>query len=164
MVKWQCSIATMETFQRIFDDLFALGPIMNNKMSYEMLPEHEGSKMAHIKVKGPMLVSNRSMITALYQETREGGERCVFHSTQGNEAQTAERAAQIGKDVVANMIVAFWSFKPIEGGVEIKLCQSFDPAGMIPGFLKTKMAKRLANAPQLMVDYLKNGTVPEAAF
>jgi len=62
------------------------------------------------------------------------------------------------------MIVAFWSFKPIEGGVEIKLCQSFDPAGMIPGFLKTKMAKRLANAPQLMVDYLKNGTVPEAAF
>jgi len=35
---------------------------------------------------------------------------------------------------------------------------------MIPGFLKNKMATRLANGPQLVVDYLKNGNVPEALF
>ena len=62
------------------------------------------------------------------------------------------------------MIIAFWSFKPIEGGLQIRFVQSMDPAGMIPNFVVNKMAKRGANAPILLVDYLKNGNIPEALF
>ena len=120
--------------------------------------------MAHIKVKGPMLVKDRSIISALYEETKSEGERCLFHSSQGNEVQTAARADHIGKDVVAFVNVVFWSFKPIEGGVEIKMCQCSDPAGSIPSFVKTKLAKRSANAPQRLVNFLKDGTVPEPMF
>ena len=62
------------------------------------------------------------------------------------------------------MINAYWKFTPIEGGYDINFVQSMDPAGMIPGFVKTKMAKRLASAPTMIVDYLQNGTVPEPIF
>ena len=81
---------------------------MNSRMSYEVLPDHEGSKMIHMKAKMPMIMSDRSVISALYKETKEDGSVCVFHSSQGNEAQTAARAAEIGKDEIANMIIAFW--------------------------------------------------------
>ena len=50
----------------MIDDPFAIGPVMNNKMSYEMLPESEGNPVAHIKVKMPMMISNRSVVSCLY--------------------------------------------------------------------------------------------------
>ena len=93
MVIWECDIATIETFQPMIDDIFKMGPIMNSKMSYEELPEHDGSRMIHLKAKMLMLISNRSVISALYKETKEDGSVCVFHSSQGNEAQTTARAA-----------------------------------------------------------------------
>ena len=108
MVKWECDIATMETFQPMIDDIFKMGPIMNNKMSYEELPDHDGSRIVHIKAKMPMIMSNRSIISALYKETKEDGSVCVFHSSQGNEAQTTARAAEIGSDEIANMVIAYW--------------------------------------------------------
>merc|ERR1711971_748496 len=53
-----------------------------------------------------------------------------------------------------NMIVAYWSFKPMEGGVDITYVVTADIAGMIPGFVKTQIAKRGANIPLLVLDYL----------
>ena len=44
--------------------------------------------------------------------------------------------------------------KPYDGGIEFKQAIAMDPAGMIPGFIKTKMAGRMANGLQIMVDYL----------
>ena len=164
LVKWSAAGVTMEQVQRVIDDPFAIGPVMNNKMSYEMLPESEGNPVAHIKAKMPMMISNRSVVSCLYREEREGGEKLMFHSSEGNDEVVAGRATQIGSDVVANMIFAYWSFKPIEGGLQITMAQSMDPAGMIPGFIKTKMAKRGTSAPQLLIDYLVNGTVPESVF
>ena len=70
----------------------------------------------------------------------------------------------IGWDVIANNIITYTAYKPYEGGVELKQVMSFDPAGMIPGFIKTAMSTRMANGLQILVDYLKNGTVPEPMF
>ena len=44
------------------------------------------------------------------------------------------------------------------------MVSGIDPAGMIPGFVKTKIASFAANAGLLMADYLKDGTVPAPFF
>ena len=64
--------------------------------------------MIHLKAKMPMQKPSRSVISALYKETKEDGSVCVFHSSQGNEAQTTARAAEIGSDEIANMVIAYW--------------------------------------------------------
>ena len=81
LAKWDAMGVTKETMQRFIDNPFELAPIMNNKMSFEMLPDVEGRKCAHIKAKGPMLVSTRTVISVLYKVEREGGEQLVFHSS-----------------------------------------------------------------------------------
>ena len=91
IAKYDAMDVTLETMQRFLDNPFELAPIMNNKMSFEMLPDVEGRKCAHIKAKGPMLVSTRSVLSTLYKVEREGGERLVFHSSQGNEEIIASR-------------------------------------------------------------------------
>ena len=84
-----------------------------------------------------MMVSNRSIITTLYREEKEDGEKALWHSSLGNDEIAASRATEIGYDVIMNMIVAYWSFKPMEGGVDITYVVTADIAGMIPGFVKT---------------------------
>ena len=57
----------------------------------------------------------------------------------------AERRPFIGKDVIANNLVTYTSAIPYEGGHEMKYVISMDIAGMIPGFIKNKIATKLAN-------------------
>ena len=53
---------------------------------------------------------------------------------------------------------------PAVSGVEMTQVVAMDPAGMIPSFIKTKIATRMASGPMIMVDYLANGVIPEPAF
>ncbi len=54
--------------------------------------------------------------------------------------------------------------KPYDGGIEFKQVLAMDPAGSIPGFVKTKMAGRMANGLKMVIDYLQNGTIPAPVF
>ena len=45
--------------------------------------------------------------------------------------------------------------------MDLKQIMNIDPAGMIPGMIKNMLAKRMANGLQNMVDYLKDGIVPQ---
>ena len=165
IVKWEAAGVTIENVQRMIDDPFFMGPILHNKTTYETLPDVEGCKVAHLKAAGPMMVSTRNIINTAYKIEKEGGEVILMQSSQGNEEITAGRSDQIGSwDVIANMILSYWSFKPMEGGLQITMIQSFDPCGMIPGFLKNLIATRTANQPALVIDYLVNGVVPESVF
>ena len=65
---------------------------------------------------------------------------------------------------MANNIIVYVSWKPYDGGIEIQQLLCMDPAGMIPGMIKTAMSGRMAKALKLTVDYLKNGTIPEPVF
>jgi len=57
----------------------------------------------------------------------------------------AERKPWIGKDVIANNLVTYMSATPYEGGYELNQVISMDIAGMIPAFIKKKIAKKLAD-------------------
>ena len=113
------------------------------------LEDSEGCKVYHMKQKLPMIISNRSIITCFYQDELEDGTKILIHSSKGNEAITQSRSAEIGSDVVADMIIAYWAFKPYDGGFEIVACLSMDPAGWIIEWVKKKMAARMANSLQI---------------
>ena len=112
----------------------------------------------------PVMISNRSTLTTFYETTKSDGFEVLFHSSQGNEALIEANQAQIGSDVVTNNVLTWMEFKPYDGGIELKHIVKMDPNGMIPGFIKDKAAKRLANTLLIIVDYLQNGTVPEPMF
>ena len=56
------------------------------------------------------------------------------------------------------------SWKPYDGGMYLEHIVKMDPAGMIPDFIKSKAASRLANTMFIITDYVMNGTIPEPIF
>ena len=107
-----------------------------------------------------MLISNRSILTCFYEHETSDGYRVVLHSSQGNDAQVLAQRDLIGKDVIANNIITYMASKPYEGGMELNQIIALDVAGMIPGFIKNKIAKRLANIGLQIADYVMHGTIP----
>ena len=80
MVKFRADGLTEEIFSRWSDDPFSIGPAMNNKLTRENLPDDEGYKVVHMKMKMPMMISNRSMISCIYN-TRSGLKKVIIHSS-----------------------------------------------------------------------------------
>ena len=133
-------------------------------MSSRRLEDSEGCKVFHIQMKMPMMISNRSIITVFYEHEDDRGYKIVAHSSQGSEQIVAAHRAEIGKDVLANMIVTYLAAKPYDGGYELNQVVSMDIAGMIPGFVKTKIATKLANVGLQIADYMMHGTIPPKIF
>lgn len=137
---------------------------MQDRLMATRLTEVDDYKCYHLQMRMPMMISNRSIVTTFYEHETESGYRVVLHSSMGNEAQIESRRHHIGKDVIANNIITYMESKPYEGGMELNQVISLDIAGMIPKFVKTKIAKRLANVGLQIADYVMHGTIPEKAF
>ena len=167
LIKMRCDGLTMEQLQPWIDDPVAIQSVLNNRMESTTLPDVDGHKTYHFKLNMPAggyIISNRSIIVTYYRHEMEDGTKLFMSSSQGNEEIVASRQEQIGSDVVANNIIVYVSWKPYDGGIEIQQLLCMDPAGMIPGMIKTAMSGRMAKALKLTVDYLKNGTIPEPVF
>ena len=137
----------------------------NSRLEREELPEVEGHRCFHLVMSMPMMISNRSIITVFYGFEKEDGTKVVIHSSQGNDDIATSIADKIGSNVIANNICTQTTYKPCDdGGVEITMLVSMDPAGMIPGFIKNTIAARISNAGLMMADYLRDGTVPAPIF
>ena len=164
MSKLRADGLTVEQLQPWLSDPSNLLVTLNSRMERTPLPDDEGHKIWHFKVNMPMVISNRSLITCYYHVELADGFTAVLHSSEGNEAQVAANTAEIGSNVIANNQITMTAYKPYDGGIEFKQVSCMDPAGMIPQFIKNAMAGRMANALLLIVDYLKDGTVPEPLF
>ena len=70
----------------------------------------------------------------------------------------------IGKDVIANMIITFTKGVFYETGTEVTQVLSLDVAGKIPDFIKRKIAAKFATTTLDIVNYMKDGTIPEKIF
>ena len=64
-------------------------------------------------------------------------------SSKYNEAFYEKHKDKIGSNVVASLIIQYTKCTPCEGGMDLISVTCMDPAGMIPGFLKTKMSGRM---------------------
>ena len=164
MIKYRCDGLTLEQWEQWRRDPTHVGTQLNGKLQREFLPDDEGHKVVLLKMKMPLVISNRSIVTCFYEIEKEDGTKIIMHSSRGNEEIVAANAAKIGKDVVGNMAITYMSWKPYEGGIELQNIVMMDPAGSIPDFLKKKMAKRMANGLDILVKYLQTGEKPEPIF
>ena len=145
LIKYRADGLTEEQWSQWTASPTIVAAALNPKLTRIELPDDEGHKVVLLKMKMPMVISNRSIVTTFYEHTKEDGTKLIFHSSRGNEEIAAANADKIGKDVVGNNVITHMSFKPYEGGIELQQCVQMDPAGSIPSFIKNKMAKRMAN-------------------
>ena len=157
MIKYRADGLTLEQLEQWRQDPTNIAVQMNSKLTRELLPDDEGHKVVLLKIKMPMVISNRSTVTCFYEAEKEDGTKIVMSSSQGNESITTDNAAKIGKDVVANSVISYTSYKPYDGGIELQQLVENDPCGSIPAFMKNKGAKRAANNLLNMVNYLQTG-------
>ena len=137
---------------------------MNSKLTRVLLPDDEGHKVYLLKMKMPMVISNRSIVTCYYEAQKEDGTRVLLNSSRGNEEIQAANADKIGKDVIASIGLNYISWKAYDGGIELVQINHSNPGGSIPGFMKSKSATRAANNLIHLVNYLQTGAKPEALF
>ena len=119
MMKYRADGLTLEQWEQWRQDPTAIACAVNDKVTREILPDDEGHRVIHIKLKMPLVISNRSMITCFYETEKEDGTKVIFHSSRGNEDIVAANAAKIKKDVVANNEITYMSWKPYDGGIEL---------------------------------------------
>ena len=110
----------------------------------------------------PIMISNRIMFPCLYHIQRENGDFISIQSAKGNEYYYHKHAKVIGKDEVCNYIISMTKMSPLEdgSGVDVGQIICVDPQGMIPDFVKAKVAKAQAMNAFHMIEYLKHGTIP----
>ena len=120
--------------------------------------------MRHVLVATPMMVTNRVFIGTWYTWEEESGTKIIMSSSKGNEAYYEKHKDKHGSAVIANYVVAYNKITPCEGGMEILQVSQMDPAGMLPGFIKTKMSQRMGMNLFYVVDFLMTGNLPPAPF
>ena len=58
---------------------------INQKLTRIELPDDDGHVVRLLKMKMPMMVTNRSTMTVFYRKELEDGTKLLFHSSKGNE-------------------------------------------------------------------------------
>ena len=164
LIKYKAVGITEEQWNVWKQDPTVVAATLNQKLTRIELPDDEGHRVRLLKMKMPMLISNRSTLTTFYDHTKEDGTQIILHSSKGNEALNAANEAQIDGDVITNNELTYMSWKPFEGGIYIEHIVKMDPNGSIPTFIKNKGAERMASNAMILVEYLVNGTIPEPLF
>ena len=128
---------TIDHVRTFYDNNIPNATKMNSKVKMSKLCDHDGFPIYHAEASLPWPMSNRSTISCTYRSEADGV-FTVVASSRGNEAQVAEFAKVIGKNVVAILHVQFARYTPYEGGMDIVTVVCSDPAGSIPDGMKTK--------------------------
>ena len=165
VIKYRAEGFTKELWQKWKDDPISVQCALNDRMTARQIYIKDEYKSFHIHMKMPMLISNRSILTTFYHQVNESeNTEIVVHSSQGNEFMVRDEKHNIGKDVIANMIITFTKGVFYETGTELTQVLSLDVAGKIPDFIKRKIAAKFATTTLDIVNYMKEGTIPEKIF
>ena len=70
----------------------AVQEAMQDRLEAFRLNDDEGCRVYHLRMKMPMMISNRSIVTTFYEHKDEAtGFDIVAHSSRGNEAIVEDR-------------------------------------------------------------------------
>ena len=81
MSKYRADGVTMEQLQPFIDDPIGTGARINQKLTVEQIGEDQGCKVFHVKVKMPMVISNRSILTTVYRAEGADGFQLIINSS-----------------------------------------------------------------------------------
>ena len=144
VAKYRASGLTLDKVKAFYDNFTENAHKMNKINTTTKIGEDAGHNIYHAIAALSWPLSNRSTITAEYKIEDGSGTFIYIQSSKGNEAITEANKSAIGKNVVANSIIAFAKYVPFEGGFDIITVSCSDPAGSIPDALKNKQAARAA--------------------
>ena len=66
---------------------------INPKLTRIELPDDDGHVVRLLKMKMPMMVTNRATLTTFYRKELEDGTKMLFHSSRGNEELVTANAS-----------------------------------------------------------------------
>ena len=127
LIKWRCNGLTEEVWDGWVRDPTVVSAACNQRLTRIELADDEGKVVRLLKMKMPMMISNRSTLTIFYRYEKEDGTKVVLHSSRGNEQLIEANSSLIGSDVMNNNIITFMSYKPYEGGIELAHIIKMDP-------------------------------------
>ena len=65
--KYRCDGLAPETMKPFIDTPIDVARVLNNRLTPNELEDHQGCKMYHMVMNMPMMMSNRSIIVAMYR-------------------------------------------------------------------------------------------------
>ena len=134
---------------------------MNPAMTLFRLPDAGKYKCYHTSIKTPFFMSNRSYISVHYDFTKPDGTEVHIESTKGCECFHQEYAAQIGKDVICEIPLAYSEYTPKEDGLHATGIVTFNLNGKVPNFFKNFTIKQTGGAALILEEYIVDGKIPK---
>jgi hypothetical protein len=90
--------------------------IDKNNIMKLMETEADGTPIIHQRIITPVMVSNRSIIEAFYEERRPDGSLLFIAGSVGNEEYLKKYSKEIGKDEIAQCILSYCEVTPVKDG------------------------------------------------
>ena len=147
-IDWYVPNMTEAHWQRWSADPAGINDLMNPRLTAKLVNSDDGYKTYYYKMRMPLLVSNRYVVTTFYyDEDKETGWRTFVDSSDGNEPIIAALKDEIGSDTPGYMYINYVSSKPYDGGMQIRLACKLDYGGYLPTIVKKFISKKLANFP-----------------
>ena len=138
----------------------ALVESSDKRLTLVPCPDYEGCLCFLQKIKMPMVMTNRVIPNLYYLVERQNGTIEWISSSQGTDAIVSQQASEIKKDVVANTIVNYAQFRPIEGGCEVWTVLCLDIGGSIPDSLKRQGASEQIEGIEKNLYSVRHGKPP----
>ena len=147
LIKHQCEGFKDSHWQTWKEDPVGVQEKLSERIVGYPLEDSEDHRMYHLKMRMPMMATNRSALACFYEHRDSTtGYRSLFHSSKGNEylLENEDIKSAIGADVMANDFLTYLESKPYPGGMELNHVISLDIVGFLPSFIKNKLVGRLA--------------------
>ena len=107
---------------------------------------------------GIPFVSNRSLIAEKYPVVNDENGMTMVVSSKNQEEMLKKYADRVGKDVIAEVVVNMWNWRPTPDGkgTIIRHISAMNPNGSIPNMLIKQMAKKQGDAAIQITNYLRS--------
>ena len=122
------------------------------------LEDDEGHPIHHVKIETPWIVSDRSLVNAIYVGERESGAKYLISSSRGNEEIIANMTG-IVDDVIANNKISLTQLVLNEDSADLTQIISLDIGGWMPTFVQKIFTNRMIYTVQYQVKFIMEGTV-----
>jgi len=112
------------------------------------------------KLKTPMIMENRALITAWYTWYDDDGAIYTMGTDKGNDACYEQYCDEVGKDVIMRQRLSYNKFYELDGTLYFEDVQCYSLGGKVPDFIQKWASNQAHQETQQFAEFLANGVVP----